>query len=651
MKVELEKERVRSNNNNSNNQSVEDLPSSLLETTTSTTTDRDSQQDKQVQRRRSKRVLDQDPIIAPGYGTRKDLIRLTRELGNELPLEAVEAIMKSRGRGIRSSSRKSGEEDASTSAPAAPQVDMWADFMQQEGYGATAAKSATGESPTKKAKLTSNNNSNTTTKSQKDLTLEEPVDHKNSDDLANNRQYSLPEEWLEFYHSTMTKKKKASTKSVGGILLQSGTLDTTVVGRLGKQAKGEESYRCAIPTCILPITIAQVFTSCNAVHSFALTADGTTTYGWGRNESNQLTIAGASVVVTPTPISLPAPLRQAAVGKSHSIFLLQDKSLHAVGANKAGQCGVRSFQDVVALKKCLLPEGVVMAQIACGEDYTMAVSTSGHLYSCGCSQYGQLGNGETGEHFISANKLAFANANTLERRKVFCHLPNEKLHTNSDSSGKVVPLEDSDSILIQQVACGKHHTLVVEATVLGNVRSRVFSFGCGDYGCLGHGVQRDEYFPRLIGVVDKLPIGDNVQFSVSAGTHCSLLRTHSSGHVYYWGKHRSVGEAIMRPQLVDVLANNHHIVTHAAAGGQTVVCSTSAAQTVAWGQGPHGELGLGKAKSSAKPTFVESLNNITVLDIAGGYGHTLFVVEESDASQKLPKVEPEDIEPLVPAPK
>ena len=125
-----------------------------------------------------------------------------------------------------------------------------------------------------------------------------------------------------------------------------------------------------------------------------------------------------------------------------------------------------------------------------------------------------------------------------------------------------------------------------------------------------------------------------------------------------------MGEATMRPSLVDVLANNQHVVTQAAAGGQTVVCCTANAQTVAWGQGPHGELGLGTdRKSSAKPTFVEGLNGCRVSALACGYGHTLFVVRNDDkedkaAVKKLPVLDPEatrmleeDAEEAVPAAK
>jgi alpha-tubulin suppressor-like RCC1 family protein len=142
--------------------------------------------------------------------------------------------------------------------------------------------------------------------------------------------------------------------------------------------------------------------------------------------------------------------------------------------------------------------------------------------------------------------------------------------------------------------------------------------------------------------------------TVAAGAHCGLLLT-QAGHVYYWGKHRSVGEAVMRPQIVDALANNQHHVTHCAAGGATVICCTVLAQTVAWGQGPHGELGFGTSKkSSSKPDFVDALHGCRVLDLAAGYGHTVYVIGSQDAEdrkalEKLDEIEQDDVQDLMDA--
>lgn len=105
----------------------------------------------------------------------------------------------------------------------------------------------------------------------------------------------------------------------------------------------------------------------------------------------------------------------------------------------------------------------------------------------------------------------------------------------------------------------------------------------------------------------------------------------------------------MRPQLVDVLANNQHVVRHVAAGSQTVVCSTEHAQTVAYGQGPHGELGLKSgAKSSAKPGFVDDLNGCHVTSMAASYGSLIYVVSKEDEKivDEIPKLEADDVSTL-----
>lgn len=242
--------------------------------------------------------------------------------------------------------------------------------------------------------------------------------------------------------------------------------------------------------------------------------------------------------------------------------------------------------------------------------------------------------------------MAFRNSYSFAKRTTFCHAPGTNAYqTKQRESTKVVPLNETFDIRIQGIACGKHHSLALEAPRKDteNSTSRVFSWGCGDYGVLGHGVQADEYFPRVVASLSQnayqvVPSNSKV----SAGAHCSLLLSKKNGYVYYWGNHRgSTGEAVMKPQLIDVLANNQHDVSFAAGGGQTVVCSTSLGQTIAWGAGLHGELGLGTKKSSSKPAFVESLNQHKVIDLACGYGHTLWVLQDSIVSKKNDKSEGE----------
>jgi alpha-tubulin suppressor-like RCC1 family protein len=274
------------------------------------------------------------------------------------------------------------------------------------------------------------------------------------------------------------------------------------------------------------------------------------------------------------------------------------------------------------------------------------------MYSAGLSEFGQLGNGETGEYFIAANKIGFANATKFERRSVFVHKVGDSME---DAKKPPVPMPDSDHIRIGSISCGKNHTIAVEAPFSNKDVGcqRVFTWGCGGYGVLGHGEQVDQYTPQMVNVFTGPLFQNNSPVRACAGTHCSLVLT-EHGHVYYFGKHRSVGEATMRPALIDVLANNAHVVSTLGAGGQTVFCSTVNGVTVSWGVGQTGELGYGvdNPKSSAKPKFVEKLDKVLVNDVSCGYGHTLFLLCDEDAEDKkvlnnIAKIEADDMKAFV----
>ena len=224
-----------------------------------------------------------------------------------------------------------------------------------------------------------------------------------------------------------------------------------------------------------------------------------------------------------------------------------------------------------------------------------------------------------------------------------------------DAKGRVkcVPIGDSSSIRLATVSCGRNHLIAVEAPSSGGEVPRVFSWGCGDYGCLGHNIQADEYTPRMISAFRGPIFANNHPVECVAGGNCSLVRT-KNGHVYYVGKHRQVGEATMRPTLIDALANNGHVVTAIGAGSQTVFCSTANGVTVSWGHGNHGELGYGTGenKSSAKPKFVNGLDSCMVTGLACGMGHTLFLVQDEDADdakaiKRIPNLEESDAAQLI----
>jgi len=553
--------------------------------------------------------------------------------------EFVTFLMESRGRGLRRGGKggdKSSSSDAAAAAPPAEMADAWASFLEEEHDTSSSAKSKRSSS------------------SKKDDAASKDSGGKAGDESSTSgdaRVYELPlqPQWLK--KSSARSKKKAKTEAPKtGLLVQSGTLDSALIGRHKRSM--DKPYDLMGPTVLsTEIQAVKVISSCNACHAIVLDSDGKA-YGWGRNDANQFGKSNSSTNF-PSNVVMPTLLENTpdnvvfvdgAVGKHHCLLLTDEGKVYAVGSNKVGQCGVNlaNLDHVNKWKPCVFADGdVTIVQVACGEAFSVALSAEGDIYTTGSSEFGQLGNGETGEYFVTASKLAFANCQLFVKRTDTVHTPflgsggggDKKAHEKKEplfANGVHTPIK------YQHISCGKHHTVAVEAA--SNNKSypaRVVSWGCGNYGCLGHGVQADDYTPRLVQTLDNQNMfQNNPPVLATCGSNCSMVLT-KQGHVYYWGKHRSVGEATMRPTLLAELAHNGHVVEHVGAGSQTVVCSTANAVTVAWGQGPHGELGLpGGKKSSSKPQFIPNLDKCRILDLACGYGTTYYVVLKEDAEDE-----------------
>jgi len=606
-------------------------------------------------------------VIAPGGGTANDIQKLSHTLG--LPTDAVTAIMNCQGQGVRSSRRSAGgaADDLTAAAVDPSMMNVWGDFMADESTTNTTTTAAAASTNDQAASASKPAATSTTPSST-------------SSSPSGPRSYALPIQ---------------PPKATPGLLAQTGTLDASVPGR-SSISKTPATHEFECPTLLFPQSIfgsitttkiAHIATSPTACHSVAITTDGMA-FGWGRNETGQLGLGYTSAVVPlPTQLSIPGEEGEitfvaAGVGKYHTILVGSNGIAYASGGNFCGQLGINNggVKQIEKFRKCAVMGQVVgdsgggededdvnvkIVQVSCGEEVSALLCSSGHLYTTGSSEHGLLGNGETGEYIITAGRLGYANCAKFTRRSIFVQSEADATAAAGgttavgggvDSSGKVkcVPLEDGGQISLASISCGKNHFVAVEAaTTSGTDVPRVFTWGSGDYGCLGHGIQADEYYPRLVGALRGPMFASNHPVDAVAGSNCSLVRT-KNGHVYYVGKHRQVGEATMRFTLIDALANNSHNVVAIGAGSATVFCSTKAGVTVSWGMGSHGELGYGTGenKSSAKPKFVNVLDSCLVSAVACGMGHTLFLISNEDAEdakalKKVPKVEKDDIAQFV----
>ncbi|KAJ1496375.1 regulator of chromosome condensation 1/beta-lactamase-inhibitor protein II, partial [Baffinella frigidus] len=172
-----------------------------------------------------------------------------------------------------------------------------------------------------------------------------------------------------------------------------------------------------------------------------------------------------------------------------------------------------------------------------------------------------------------------------------------------------------------------------------------WSWGDGFNLCLGHGSARDGRFPEAIG---KLRTKGIVQISVG-GAHCAALS--SGGRVYTWGVglygrlgHGDMGDR-SNPTLMTVSKDEKTMVVqvvptrvlrsldavmiaNVACGDHFTIAVTAAGTSYSWGRGRYGSLGQGDLADRLDPTPVEALRRVLVVKLACGLNHALALRDD-----------------------
>lgn len=398
----------------------------------------------------------------------------------------------------------------------------------------------------------------------------------------------------------------------------------------------------------------RIFSSHSSCHAVLLSEEGEA-YVIGRNEQGQCGLPNYSVAGTklsgsavwdaykldratdfipPLSSSDDSNISFAACGRSHTLLVTAAGSVYATGVNTSGQCGLpnmsvlHTFQKIETAPFIKDKDPVIAA--SCGNTFSMLLTKSGKVYTMGSSEKGQLGNGRTGEHFISGTKLAF---NTFSEPFLVRQLADKK---------------------IVQVACGQQHTIVLDSDGF------VYVWGFGGYGRLGLGSQQDQLVPTLVPQFARENMLARATAVFAGSTSSAVI---DGQRLYYLaGKWKtsgdgSAGQGFMTfkylPDLMGVKVNN------AALGGVTLLCTATeepalqgehqATMNVCWGQNANcGELGLGEGKprSATKPMRCETLDGIAILDIAAGQNTTFYIARNmGQAYSDLPRF-PESVSSL-----
>jgi alpha-tubulin suppressor-like RCC1 family protein len=129
--------------------------------------------------------------------------------------------------------------------------------------------------------------------------------------------------------------------------------------------------------------------------TFAVISNGAL-FAFGDNSDGQLGVSTGFGTNDPTPtrVNLPDQVTQVAAGADYTLALTSTGQLYAFGDNEYGQLGIPTAVQKTATPTLVsLPqEKGVVTQVAAGGGQTLVVTSSGQLYTFGFNIYGQLGN-------------------------------------------------------------------------------------------------------------------------------------------------------------------------------------------------------------------------------------------------------------------
>ncbi|CAC5359325.1 Serine/threonine-protein kinase nekl-2,Probable serine/threonine-protein kinase nek3,Serine/threonine-protein kinase Nek1,Serine/threonine-protein kinase Nek6,Serine/threonine-protein kinase Nek7,Serine/threonine-protein kinase Nek8,Serine/threonine-protein kinase Nek11,Serine/threonine-protein kinase Nek3,Serine/threonine-protein kinase Nek4,Serine/threonine-protein kinase Nek9,Serine/threonine-protein kinase Nek5 [Mytilus coruscus] len=186
-------------------------------------------------------------------------------------------------------------------------------------------------------------------------------------------------------------------------------------------------------------------------------------------------------------------------------------------------------------------------------------------------------------------------------------------------TASITPVDLPSKIKIIHAATGEDHVIVI------STEKRVFSWGKGCRGQLGHDDTEDREKPALIGgltgkSISRAYCGDG--FSVFASDNGIVLTCGdgSSGCLGH-GDWKNTN----RPRLIETLLSIDVIAV--ACGKKHVVVVGSEGEVFSWGCGADGRLGLGNDDDQCIPTQILVDDKVLIRDVRCGVDGTMFITD------------------------
>lgn len=342
-------------------------------------------------------------------------------------------------------------------------------------------------------------------------------------------------------------------------------------------------------------------------------------------EDDEKTAAGSLARKKPSGLESAATIRTKVF-----VWGLNDKD--QLGGLKGSKIKVPSFSETLS--------ALNVVQVAGGSKSLFAVTVEGKIYACGEATNGRLGLGlSSGTIPIPRQITALSNyvikkvavhsggrhamALTVDG-KVFSWGEGDdgKLgHFSRMNCDKPRLIEALKTKRIRDIACGSSHSAAITSS------GELYSWGLGEYGRLGHGDNTTQLRPKLV----KVLLGHRVIQVACGSRDAQTLALTDEGFVFSWGDGdfgklgRGGSEGCNVPQNIERL--NGQGVCQIECGAQFSLALTKSGVVWTWGKGDYFRLGHGTDVHVRKPQMVEGLRGKKIVHVAVGALHCLAVTD------------------------
>lgn len=367
----------------------------------------------------------------------------------------------------------------------------------------------------------------------------------------------------------------------------------------------------------------------------------TVCFGWGVNEDGQLGLVNDSFddVLSPKVIEglLGTRFRGRRFGVSpivagsrNTMAVTADGQVYSWGWNDRASLGQGHQERMPKPHKIMGLQGVHVVQVAVGGWHALAIDIDGQCWAWGGNEYNQC-DAEPGMRDLLQAQKCVTNLKVVQVDAGGMHsvaltdngqiwMWGEQWGDFSMTVNRAPKRIDSTGNFVR-VVCGAFHNLALTSS------GEVYSWGINDYGQLGNGTTSNMTVPTLI---QEGLFGVKVSDIAAGGWH-SLAIT-EDGEVYVWGRGEHgrlglgdpAGASRLRPTKVEGLEGLR--VVEASCGGTHTVVVTDEGRILIWGRGSFGRLGTGTEKDHVSPVEVKlpgGTDRWWVVCAAAGGRHTM----------------------------